>query len=70
MSARRREVDAILKEIQKPAYGCEVVPRGRRGHWKVRRPGYGQLTISPTPSDHRAVDNIRADLKRYLDIEL
>ena len=42
-------------------YGLTVV-RGKR-HWKVKHPSGRMTTISESPSDCRALNNIRRDLR-------
>jgi hypothetical protein len=40
-----------------------VMVRGKR-HWKVKHPSGRCTTVSDTPSDRRALDNIHRDLRR------
>lgn len=42
----------------------------RAGHWRISRPGYSSVTMFRTPSDQRAISNMRADVKRHLGINL
>ena len=62
-----REVKAILKVLQRE--GCTVKTTGG-GHWRVSRTGCQSITIAKTPSDGRTLKNIRADVRRYLGIDL
>lgn len=69
MASLKREVDRILKRATSAEHGCTVVRSGS-GHWKVSRPGFRSVTVAHSPNDARALRNIRADFKRYLDIVL
>lgn len=68
-SGLKRDVDRIIRKLGHSEYGC-IIGRTNRGHWKVSRPGYQQIIISPDPGDPRSIRNAKADLKRYLDITL
>lgn len=68
-SGLKRDVDAIVRKLARPEYGCEVA-KTKRGHWKVTKPGCPQVIISPDPCDPRTVRNTKADLKRYMNIVL
>ena len=68
-SGLKRDVDEIIRKLGKPEHGC-TVGKTKRGHWKVTKPGYSQVIISPDPCDPRTVRNTKADLKRYLNIML
>lgn len=70
MGSTSRDIRAILKRLDKAGKGCQITPPGRGGHWKVVRPGYGVVTISQTPSDPHALKNIRADIRRYLKVDV
>lgn len=65
-NGNRREVDQIIRQVQQ--LGCTV----RRGHhgWRVSRPGCQTITVNRSPSDARALANIRADIRRHLGITL
>ena len=41
-----------------------AVSRTRNNHIRLTRPGYSPIFCSATPSDHRALMNICASLKR------
>ena len=55
-----------LKEVLQPfmeRYGLTL--RQTKTHWKVTHPATGQsVAISVSPSDRRAYENIRCDLRR------
>lgn len=65
----RKEVNAILRVLRNEPYCCEVRTSGQ-DHWRVTRPGHGVITVSRTPSDQRALHNIRGDVRRYLNIRV
>lgn len=66
-ASMNKEVEKIVRELRKR--GCEVRQTGS-GHWRVTREGWQAITIAKTPSTYRTMLNIRADVKRYLGIEL
>lgn len=66
-SGFKRDVDRLIKVLQRPGSGCEVA-KTNRGHWKISKPGRQQVIISPDPCDPRSVRNAKADLRRYLDV--
>lgn len=69
MSGMKKDLNELLKLLQTPRYGCTVAaPNGR--HWRVTRSGYRAVTVSRSPSDHRALMNIKSDLRKYLGVEL
>lgn len=69
MSGINKDVKAIVARLERD-YGC-TVRTGSFGHYIVTRPGYPRLiNISRSPSDGRALKNIRADVRRYLGIVL
>lgn len=69
MSSLKREVSAIIKNLVKN-HGC-TASLTSGSHWRVTREGYPAVTISQTPSGgNRAIQNIKADCKRYLNIKL
>lgn len=68
MSSRSKEVRSILKVLESPENGCSVRRSGP--HWKVKGPTGGCVTISFSPSDHRVILNIKADIRRNLGISL
>lgn len=44
------------------AQGCELV--AWKKHYKLRCPGGAQISLPKTPSDRRALANIKAELRR------
>lgn len=68
MAGLRKDVEAILK-LLKAEYGCTVRITGKE-HWRVSRPGFPPITMSRTPSDPRALKNIRRDVRLYLGVDL
>ena len=67
MAGLKGDVARIVRRLVQD-HGCEASCKS--GHWKVTRPGYGPVFMSQTPSDNRAVDNIKADIRKYLGIRL
>lgn len=68
MASTTREVRAILKALMDD-HGCECVKQ-KSGHWKVSRAGFPPIIMSHSPSDHRAVRNMKADVRRLWGITL
>jgi hypothetical protein len=60
---KNRELDALLDICR--ASGATVT-RGKNGHWQVLPADkkQGVITISGTPSDYRAIEKIRSQLRR------
>jgi predicted RNA binding protein YcfA (HicA-like mRNA interferase family) len=48
---------------QAEAHGWRVQPT-RGGHWKLTHPDGGTVVTSSSPSDHRALANLKAQLRR------
>jgi len=46
-----------------------VVQKGRGNHLRLYRPGYGLIFTSATPSDHRVLKNLRAQIRKNPRIE-
>lgn len=68
MASLRRDVETIVRRLV-AEHGCEAkLTRG--GHWRVSRPGRQSITIARTPSDQRAIRNVRQDVRRYLGVDL
>lgn len=57
----KREVARLLSLAR--AQGA-TVRQTRNGHWQVLVPGGGIVVTGSTPSDHRAVKNFAAQLRR------
>lgn len=68
MKGHRKEVNAIVTRLVSE-HGCTARKTGDK-HWRITRPGHAVITMSATPSDPRALRNIRADIRRYLGIDL
>ncbi|CAB4203540.1 hypothetical protein UFOVP1382_153 [uncultured Caudovirales phage] len=60
MSSKQREVDALVKQIRRLGF---TVDKTGAGHWRVASPS-GPIFMPSTPSDWRAVKNMRAALRR------
>ena len=44
-----------------------IMTKTRGGHWRLEHPDMKGLVFAPdTPSDHRAVKNLRAELRRRM----
>ena len=69
MAGLRKDVNQLLATLQAPPYNCDV-SLGRTGHWRVNRPGHQAISVSQTPSDQRAMRNIKSDVRKYLGIDL
>ena len=57
----KHDLKQVLRQAQ--AHGWRVQPT-RGGHWRLRHPGGGIVVTSSTPSDHRALANFKAQLRR------
>ena len=69
MASLRRDVRRLLNTLEQ-SHGCTVTETGAK-HWRVTRPGAARpITVSRTPSDQRAMRNIRSEIRRYLGIQL
>jgi predicted RNA binding protein YcfA (HicA-like mRNA interferase family) len=54
-----------LERLLRRASACGwLVMRTRGGHWRLRHPNGGIVVTSSTPSDRRAVLNMRAQMRR------
>lgn len=69
MATPKKDMSQLVKTLQTPSYGCTVT-KTRNGHWKVAKPGRPPVFMSSTPSDRRALDNAKADVRRYLDLDV
>jgi predicted RNA binding protein YcfA (HicA-like mRNA interferase family) len=56
-----RDVKHFTREVE--ARGWNVAPT-RRGHLRLTHPNGGLVFVAGTPSDHRALTNMRAEIKR------
>lgn len=68
MARTAKDVDRLLK-ILAADHGCTVTER-RSGHRLVSRPGHRSIVVAKTPSDARALANIKGDIRRHLGITL
>jgi hypothetical protein len=66
MASLKRDVETIVDKLCAD-HGCSA-KLTKNGHWRVRRPGHQPVTMSRTPSDQRALANIRSDVRRYLGV--
>ena len=55
----RRDVEALARE-----HGCAVEEAPRGGHLVLRHPSGWSVFVSKSPSDWRALQNVRGDLRR------
>jgi hypothetical protein len=60
-----KELRQFFKRYLKPA-GWKVLPKPGKGHQKELHCPCGQhkYTIATSPSDHRAIQNLKSDLRR------
>lgn len=66
----RKDVNALLARLQSE-FGCTVVQSRRNSHWRVTRANFpAAVMVSCSPSDPRALNNIKSDLRRILDVPL
>lgn len=68
MANGRKEVAAILKVLVSK-HGATVRLTGS-GHYRVTIPGKPAVTMSKTPNDYHALSNAKADVKKYLGVDL
>lgn len=53
---------AVLRDLRRAGYSTRLA---RSGHWHIRdRAGHLVAVTGSTPSDHRAVRNLRAHIRR------
>jgi hypothetical protein len=57
----KHDLKHLLRQAE--AAGWRVQPT-RGGHWRLLYPGGGIVVMSSTPSDRRAIANLRAQLRR------
>ena len=67
MATSTKEVLALIKQAVDQGW---KVDQTNKGHYKWRSPRGGFFFSASTPSDHRAIKNIKQDLKRYGFIEV
>lgn len=68
MASLRRDVMALMRRLAAD-HGCTVTIN-KSGHYRVTRPGYSFVTVSTTPTDRRALSNIKRDLRRHLHVDI
>lgn len=69
MAGLKRDVDQIIRQLRRSDSGCDV-SKTTRGHWKISKPGHQNVIISPQPTNRRAIRNAKADLSRYLSVNV
>lgn len=62
-----REIDQFLSRLR--ACGC-TARLTRAGHWRVTGPKGGTVTVPCSPSDSRSLLNARANVRRYLGVDV
>lgn len=62
MSNLSREMADLVKQARRQ--GCSVEQQKRSNHYKIKVPNGGIVVCAATPSDQRAVLNMRARLRR------
>lgn len=68
MASLKRDVQTIVDRLQRD-HGCSA-KLTKAGHWRVSRPGHQPVTMSRTPSDQRAIQNINRDVRVFLGVDL
>lgn len=68
MASLRRDVESLVSVLCRD-HGCSAKLTGK-GHWRVTRQGHAPVTLSRTPSDQRALRNMRRDVRVYLGVTL
>jgi len=66
MPKDNKDLRKLLRFAQE--HGCEV-EMGRGGHWKLRRGGR-MITVSASASCPHALANVKADMRRYLNMQV
>ena len=68
MATLKSEVERLVQTLVAD-HGCQA-KISKNGHWRISRRGHSAITMARTPSDRRAVDNMRTDIRRYLGVSL
>lgn len=68
MASLKSDVERMVKELCRD-HEC-TAKLTRRGHWRVSRPGHQPISMARTPSDQRALNNMRADVAKFLGVDL
>lgn len=59
-----KEMRQLIKRAEREGWSAE---KTRKGHWRLTHPNAATPVIAPgTPSDHRFVNNVEAELRRAL----
>lgn len=69
MATPKKDMSQLVRTLQTDAYGCTVT-KTKNGHWKVVKPGRQPVFMSSTPGDRHALDNAKADVRRYLGLDV
>lgn len=59
--AARKDVEALLSEAENAG---AAISRAGSGHFKIKTREGKTMTVPSTPSDHRSLDNARAQMRR------
>jgi predicted RNA binding protein YcfA (HicA-like mRNA interferase family) len=63
MASAKKDLKKILREAERQGW---QVRQTKNGHWQAFSPdGAGIVTTGGTPSDHKALKNFVAQLRRY-----
>ena len=57
----KRDLSRILDDARDRGWRAELT---NGGHWRLRGPNQALLFTGSTPSDHRAIKNLRSDIRR------
>jgi predicted RNA binding protein YcfA (HicA-like mRNA interferase family) len=59
---RKKDVEQFLRVLRRDGWRVE---RTNGEHWKLTPPGSGRMVFTgSTPSDHRAIKNLKAECRR------
>lgn len=63
MASAKKELKEIVKAAEQQGWRVKTT---KKGHQMFFAPdGVNKVTAAGTPSDHRAIDNLLAELRRY-----
>lgn len=65
--SRKHEVNKLIRELRRK--GVHVEPGGS-GHWRVTVDGSTVITMASSPGGRYAVNSMKRDLRKYLDIDI
>lgn len=57
----RKDIRALIRRLRKQGWQAVILSSG---HWRLTNPDGERITMSATPSNHRAFKNARADARR------